>query len=366
MKRIIFIIDSLTSGGAERVMSILANDFAQHAYDITILSKSHSPAFYHLNSKVKLVYPKTVINYRNKLTTIITRFNLYFEIFKFLKKGKPDLVIPFSTTTNGVIIILCKMLKMSVIASEHNNFKLNLNALSNWYIKRYIYPCATMLTVLTERDKNEYYSKFMRNVIVMPNPLSLEPIKKIDLFLRDKVILAVANVSRWEQKGLDKLLEIFSEIAIKYPDWKLKIAGGGNKDYLNELIENFNLNSKVSLPGEVRDIKTLMQKSSIFAMTSRWEGLPMVLIEAMSQGMACIAFDCFTGPGDVITNGFDGILVEDQMNDHFIKRLSDLIENQELRSSLGTNAIKTSKRYLPEKIVKRWYTLIESPLDFHE
>jgi glycosyltransferase involved in cell wall biosynthesis len=82
--------------------------------------------------------------------------------------------------------------------------------------------------------------------------------------------------------------------------------------------------------------------------------------------MACIAFDCFTGPGDIITNRLDGILIEDQDINQFVCGLSELIENQDLRLSLGTNAIETSKKYLPEKIVKRWRNLIENPSAFHE
>jgi glycosyltransferase involved in cell wall biosynthesis len=82
----------------------------------------------------------------------------------------------------------------------------------------------------------------------------------------------------------------------------------------------------------------------------------------MSQGMACIAFDCFTGPGDIITNGFDGILVENQNNIQFVSKISELIENQDLREALGINAIETIKKYLPDKIVQRWYELIEPQL----
>jgi GalNAc-alpha-(1->4)-GalNAc-alpha-(1->3)-diNAcBac-PP-undecaprenol alpha-1,4-N-acetyl-D-galactosaminyltransferase len=364
--RIIFIIDSLCSGGAERVMSVLANNLSDTGYQITILSKVHQPGFYELSENVTLVYPKTEINYKNAITTAFSRMNLYVDIYKYLKNAKPDLVIPFSTTTNGTVIILCKLLGLKVIASEHNNFRLNLKSFPIWFIKRHIYPHANLITVLTERDKNEYYSKFMKNVVVMPNPLPLVPIEKVNLHQRDKIILSAGNLSRWEQKGFDCLLEIFLQIAPKYPQWKLCIAGNGDSTYLTELITKFELNNRVSLLGEIKDIQNIMQRSSIFTMTSRWEGLPMVLLEAMSQGMACIAFDCFTGPGDLITNGSDGILVEDKNIDQFVVGLSKLIEDQDLRLTLGTNAIENSKKYLPEKIVKRWQSMIENSIAYHE
>jgi GalNAc-alpha-(1->4)-GalNAc-alpha-(1->3)-diNAcBac-PP-undecaprenol alpha-1,4-N-acetyl-D-galactosaminyltransferase len=359
--KIIFIIDSLCSGGAERVMSILANNLSYTGHQITILSKVHQPGFYELSENVTLVYPKTKINYRNRITTTLSRISLYIDIYKYLKNAKPDRVIPFLTTTNGTIIILCKLLGLNVIASEHNNFRLNLKSFPVWFIKRHIYPHANLITVLTERDKVEYYNKFMKNVVVMPNPLPLVPIEKVDLRHRDKIILSAGNLLRWEQKGFDRMLEIFSLIAPKYPEWQLHIAGNGDPAYLTEIILKLKIGSQVTLLGEVKDIQGLMQSSSIFALTSRWEGLPMVLLEAMSQGMACIAFDCFTGPGDLITNDSDGILVEDNHFDQFVVRLSKLIEDQELRLTLGTNAIEKSKKYLPEKIVERWLSIIENP-----
>ncbi len=366
MKRIVFITDSLTSGGAERVMSVLANNLVLSGYDIIILSKSQNPVFYDLDHRVKLMYPKTQINYKNKIAALFTRLLLYFEIYRFLKKEKPDLVIPFSTTTNGTIIPICRLQGLNVIACEHNNYKFNIKSFPIWFIKRCIYPHANLLTVLTERDKKEYYGKFMNNVVVMPNPLPFVPDREVNPWQRDKIILAVGNVSRWEQKGFDKLLKIFSQIALKYPEWQLFIAGGGNPDYLAKGIKELKLGNQVSLLGEVKAIRLLMLRSSVFTITSRWEGLPMVLIEAMSQGMACIAFDCFTGPGDIIKNGLDGILVEDQDINQFVGKLSELIENQDLRLSLGINAIENSKKYLPEKVVQKWRSLIENTLAFHE
>jgi glycosyltransferase involved in cell wall biosynthesis len=258
------------------------------------------------------------------------------------------------------------LLGLRVIASEHSNFKVSIKSFPIWFVKRHIYPHANFLTVLTERDKSEYYGRFMKNVVVMLNPLSLVPVKNVNLLKREKIILSIGEVPSWRIKGFDNLLEIFLKISVQYPDWKLVIIGRGDQSYLLDIIQKSNLAGRVSLPGEIKNVQTFMQLSSIYALPSRWEGLPMVLIEAMSQGMACIAFDCFTGPGDIITNRLDGILIEDQDINQFVCGLSELIENQDLRLSLGTNAIETSKKYLPEKIVKRWRNLIENPSAFHE
>jgi GalNAc-alpha-(1->4)-GalNAc-alpha-(1->3)-diNAcBac-PP-undecaprenol alpha-1,4-N-acetyl-D-galactosaminyltransferase len=107
----------------------------------------------------------------------------------------------------------------------------------------------------------------------------------------------------------------------------------------------------------------LFRKSSIFALTSKWEGLPMVLLEAMSQGMACIAFDCFTGPRELITDRSDGILIEDQNFTSFVTGLRELMEDQDLRMNLGEKAIEASKKYLPGEILKNWYNILEKSHD---
>lgn len=358
MKEIYFVTDSLKSGGAERVMSILANEFVNMGYRITILSKAKIFPFYELDEKIEMIYPSKKINYQNKISTFLGRCHLYVEIFQILKKKSPDLVITFSTTTNGSVIPICKILGIPVIASEHTNYRVNIHSFFIHIIKRYIYPKANILTVLTERDRADYYSKFMKNVVVMPNPLPLTPNRNI-VENREDIILAVGGISRWKIKGFDNLLKIFSKISTHYPNWKLMIAGAGAPNKLESLISEYHLEKNVSLLGEVRDIQSLMRTTSIFVLTSRWEGLPMVLIEAMSQGMACIAYDCFTGPGDILTNNKDGILVEDQNQDEFITKLSGLIQSKEKRIQLGLQAIETSKNYLPSKIIEQWKKLIE-------
>ena len=364
--KLTFVIDSLISGGAERVMSVLANRFSESGYDTTIISKAHEPPFYKLGSEVKLVYLNTIVNYRNKATILISRLKLYFDIYNYLKITRPDVVIPFMTNTNGITIIICKILGLNVIASEHNNFKKNLKSFPAWFIKRIIYPHAGLLTVLTERDKNEYYGKFMTNVTVMPNPLPLNPVEYWNEVFREKIILSVGELTRWDQKGFDNLLKVFAQISPRYPEWQLVIAGKGNPVCLTGRIQELGLDRVVSLIGEVTDIQVLMRRSSIFALSSRWEGLPMVLLEAMSQGMACIAFDCFTGPRELITSRYDGILIEDQNINQFVCGVEELIEDQNLRFNLGLKAIETSKNYLPEKILQKWICLIENSVNSHE
>ena len=356
--KLIFVTGGLISGGAERVMSIIANGLSKRGLNISIISKQHLKPFYKLNDSVKVLYPEGNISYNNGFKRFFSRLIVLIDIFKILKFEKPDIVIPFSTTTNGSIIIIAKLLNIKVIASEHSNHKVGLKSPSICFIKRLIYKMTDYLMVLTQRDVDDYYGNFIKNIVVMPNPLALISVNYTNEYQREKTILAVGNVSRWKPKGFDNLLSIFANIQNRIPEYRLVIAGGGDPTYLKQICLELNIENKVEFLGEVNDIEHYLKKASVFTLTSRWEGLPMVLIEAMSQGLPCVAYDCFTGPGDIITNGKDGILVNDQNKEDFGQELISLIKSEKKQTSLSKEAINTVKKYEVNTILDEWEKLL--------
>lgn len=356
--KLIFVTGGLISGGAERVMSIIANGLSERGFNISIISKQRIKPFYKLNDDVKVLYPKGNISYNNGFKRFFSRLALYVEIYKILKLEKPDVIIPFSTSTNGSIIIISKLLGIKVLASEHNNYKVGLKSPSIWFIKRLIYKMTDYLMVLTQRDVDEYYASFIKNIVVMPNPLPLIPVNYNNEYQREKIILAAGNVARWNHKGFDNLLSIFANIDNRIPEYRLVIAGGGDQAFLKNICSNLNIIDKVKFVGEVSNIQVYMQKASVFTLTSRWEGLPMVLIEAMSQGLPCIAYDCFTGPGDIISNGKDGILVNDQNKEDFGQELIYLLNDKDKQLSLSKEAILKAKKYDANTILDKWENLL--------
>lgn len=356
--KLIFVTGGLISGGAERVMSIITNGLSERGFNISIISKQHVKPFYKLNDSVKVIYPEGKISYNKGFKRFFSILIVLIDIFKILKLEKPDVVIPFSTTTNGSIIIISKLLGIKILASEHNNYKVGLNNPSIWFIKRLIYKMSDYLTVLTNRDVDEYYGSFIKNVFVMPNPLPLVPLNSQNESQREKIILAVGNVARWNHKGFDNLLSILANIQNRIAEYKLVIAGGGDPTYLKQICSELNIENKVEFLGEVKDIKHYMQKASVFVLTSRWEGLPMVLIEAMSQGLPCVAYDCFTGPAEIITNGKDGILVNDQNKEDFGQELIYLLNDKDKQLSLSKEAILKVKKYDVNTILDKWEDLL--------
>jgi glycosyltransferase involved in cell wall biosynthesis len=166
----------------------------------------------------------------------------------------------------------------------------------------------------------------------------------------------------WYIKGFDTILDCWQRLASKYPDWVLEIAGDGTEasvDFLKKAIIQRNLTDKVKLLGQIDNMQETLSTTSIFALPSRVEGFPMVLMEAMSQGCACVAYEVGGATYEMINNEEDGLIIPDADIDSFEKGLSRLIENAELREKLSKNALVSIQRFSPSSFMKSWEKLIE-------
>jgi glycosyltransferase involved in cell wall biosynthesis len=220
-----------------------------------------------------------------------------------------------------------------------------------------MYKRADAITVLTSFDI-EYYKNYDANVYVMPNPCSFAPIND-NSHNRTKTIIAVGHLDRYHHKGLDNLLKLMVPIFKDYPDWQLKIAGSGDKGlkFLTKLAKEYKILNNLVFTGFIDNISDLMHESSIFILPSRFEGLPMVLLEAMSQGMACICYNCKTGPSDIIEHNINGLLIEDQNMQMMQNSLKVLLSNEELRNRLSNEGLKSLDKYNISAITEQYETL---------
>ena len=188
----------------------------------------------------------------------------------------------------------------------------------------------------------------------MPNPCDIKQKHKGET--RNKVILAVGRVNQWEIKGFDTLIKAWSQIYNKYPDWKCQIAGDYSDDRLNALrkvVGQKSFNS-VEFIGFRSDIHDYMESCEVFCLSSRIEGMPMTLLEAMNLGCACIAFNCNTGPAEIIEDRKTGLLVRDQDLEDLINKLEHILLDAELRETFRNNAPESLKRYSTEVILNMW------------
>jgi glycosyltransferase involved in cell wall biosynthesis len=218
------------------------------------------------------------------------------------------------------------------------------------------------LTVLTERDRLAYEGLLDGRVRVVRIPNSVRRLEGAHADLTAKVVLAAGRLSR--QKGYDLLIRAFAAVATRHAEWRLRICGEGPRRLeLERLIRELGLEERIALEPPARDLGAEMAGASIFALSSRFEGLPLTLLEAMSKGMAIVSFDCPTGPADVIENRRNGLLVPPGDVDAFATGVRELIEDENLRGRCAAAAVETSRRYAIEAIGPQWEGLFR---DLHE
>ncbi|WP_299782658.1 glycosyltransferase family 4 protein [uncultured Formosa sp.] len=350
--RIHFIISRLKGGGAERVLTLLATAFAKKEnYNISIITLNDCEDFYLIPSSIERISMDYGSIPNHTIKGIVNLSKFYSK-----KENRPDLIISFITLTNFITIIVAKLFGIKIIIEEHNSYlraMQNRRQLTN-FTRKHLYKHADLLTVLTSFDVS-YYETYNVNVRVMPNPCSFLPLTT-QLKAREKTILAVGNLDRYNHKGFDNLIVFIAPILKSNPEWTLKIAGTGDKGFelLTKLVKEHDIEDQVIFTGFVSNISELMQASSIFILSSRFEGLPMVLLEAMSQGMASIAYDCKTGPSDIITNNINGLLIEDQNSEAMQTNLQLLMNDPALRATLAEHAIQSLEKYHIDTIIEQY------------
>lgn len=347
--KIDFITASLNAGGAERVLVLLANYFSENSYCVRIITFNEPDDYSFSPSIIRVKLHHGNIS-NHKIRSLSNLISFYRP-----KNNRPEVMISFITQTSFIAIIVAKLYGLKIIASEHNSFLRSQSPkLLTSFTRTFLYPLANYLTVLTNFDV-DFYQKKGINVVVMPNPCSFNSFNEQNS-TREKFILAVGNLDRYYHKGFDNLLKLIVPVLKNHRDWTLKIVGDGKEgmNFLKQLTNKLNIVDQVVFTGFRKDVNILMQESEIFILSSRYEGLPMVLLEAMSQGMACIAYDCKTGPSDIIKHGINGLLIEDQNMEAMQRGVERLINEQDLRERLKFAANKTVDNYSIDKIAQKW------------
>ena len=349
--KIVFLISSLSSGGAERVLSTLANYFSKN-HNVYVLTFSNEEPFYKLDDNIQHIKLNLLKESTNIIESLKNSIYRLIILKKTLKEIDADINISFMTHTNIISTIASKLNVQKIIISERIAYNFYSSKII-YYLKKIVYPFSNSLVTQTYADKINYL--FLKNVEVIYNPLNIPelPIEK------KNIILAVGRLDK--QKGFDKLIEAFSKI--NSIGWKLYIAGDGvEKKNLIKQIEQLKLDN-VELIGKRKDIFEWYAKSSIFILSSQKEGFPNVLIEAMAFKCAVVSFDCPYGPSEIIKNEVNGILVENQNIEKLALQIQRLINDKDLREKLGNEAIRVREKYSIEKIANQWENLINKVIN---
>ena len=351
--RIMFVIVSMNRGGAENVASVLSNEFVRIGHEVFFVSDKSESEITEYYPLVESVCIEKCFQRKGIVKKIL-------DLRKVIKKYSPDVVLGITPNPSFIAFVASLGTKTHVISTDHDSFerpyKFSLKEYVLKFIVNKIYKC---VTVITDADKKVIGNRVKR-IEVMPNPLSLEPIKK-EIGNRQKKILAVGRLDAWHCKGFDLLINAWSKISEKYPDWTIEIAGEGDagKLYLMNLIKDNNLENSVVLSGFHYDMNRVYQESEIFVLSSRYEGFGMVLIEAMSQGCACIACDYKGRQSEIIEDESQGLCIEPDNVDLLANAIEKMIADETYRRIVQKNSVERSKFYAADKIARKWVKLLQ-------
>lgn len=355
--KVCFVVHDITAiGGIERITVDLANKLLEENKEIFIISyfRTNKEINYKINEKIEI---KFVTNKKTQGKSGSVRRGLqyifsFFTINKFFLKNKFDYIVAQGMPV-AVILFFLNFMKRKIITCEHVNCYY-YNGIVR-YVRNILYKFYFKIIVLTDKDK-EYFARKIKNIECIPNFISNISEKKSNL--NNKVLISVGRLE--EQKGYDILIDICSKFLFRYPEWKLKIFGKGTlKEELQIQIEKHNLENQILLMGTTSKIEEEYLKSDIYIMSSRFEGFPMVLLEAENYGLPMISFNCPNGPDSIIENNINGFLIENFNKEEMQQKIEFLMENEKMRIKMGINSKNKVKMFSSENILKKWNEILK-------
>ena len=353
--KITCVIGTLGGGGAERAMTYLAGGLAERGHEVTVLTLDDSvPDFYPLSDKVRRVRINLPTFKKPSFWGGIPRL---WHLTCAVRKTRPDVVISFMTVS---VLAACWLLRIPYLYADHLDIR-HLAYSFKWRVLRnFLLARAYRVVVLSERDRKFialYHSHWTPAVIYNPALPAPEQGLPRPEFLEagKKYVLAVGRLV--QQKGFDLLLEAWRRVCDDFPDWRLCIIGAGaDEAELKGLAETLDVQYSVQFVPPVQDLPRVYQHAQLYAMSSRAEGFPMVLLEAMACGLPVASFSC-TGPDVIVRDGEDGFLVKPFYTDRLAAKMAELMRDDEKRRQFGGKAREVTSRFSLDKYLDAYEAL---------
>ena len=345
MQNILYVTSNFNSGGGiEKVIAVNSLEFVRRGYTVSVVSLFDSGIFYKNNKLTKLYSLNNVKN-------------MFYKMYMLRKLCKEfDCVICMSMTKLNLLLGPTLIgLPAKVIASEHVSASYSNHMLR--ILKSIIYRSFDVIVSLTDHDAI-FYNKFHRNVCVIRNPVT--PLLTLpDYSVKENIVLSVGHLNK--RKAIDQLINIWSQCDQSLVQkWRLLIVGSGPEySALKKMVIQKNVDKSVFFVGSTTDVGCYYRKAKIFALTSSYEGFPMVLIESMQYGLSLLSYDIETGPKEIINNNTNGFLVPNRMQEYYVKKLELLLSQDSLTKGICGNNIKFARQYHVDNIVESWCALIE-------
>lgn len=353
----------MNTGGAERVASILSNSWVSKGYKVILMPtfSGRGPCFYELSPDVQLIYLADLITIHTK--TWLNQIKRLFTLRQFIRTEQPDVIVSFLYNVNVAAIIASFGLGVPVIICERTDPF--ITPISRWLqiACRFTYPLSKLLIVQTQSVLNKYVTSgwSLKQLAVIANPVTfaMQNIQPSKSNTATKQLISIGRLD--EGKQFDLLISIFSRLAKHHANWTLKIIGDGIlRADLQQQITDLGLESRIELAGPSMMIGEELKQADIFAFTSKHEGFPNALIEAMSEGLPCVAFDCPSGPREITMDGQVALLIPLNDEQAFKLALERLMLDADLRDALGKKGrASVISRFSLDKIMKQWDVLFQ-------
>ncbi len=346
--RVALIVPSLEAGGAERVLALLAPALAARGHEVSLVTLADADTdFYDVAAPVRRVGLGVLEpGRRPPLLRGPSRLR------RWLRREQPDVAVSFILKMNLVTLLAVAGLGVPVIVSERVD-RLYPTAAPLRMLRRTLYPRAATLVVQTDAAARSFAGLAAR-LRTIPNPVPVAPDAPGAAGPDDPpLLLGVGRLH--EQKGFDLLLRAFASLPPELAPWRLELHGEGpRRAELTALAGELGVADRVALPGRTTEIDDVYRRASLFVLSSRWEGFPNVLVEAMARGLPCVSFACPSGPDEIIRDGEDGILVPDGAVEALAGALARAMTSPELRAHLAAAAPAVAERFSVEAVTDRW------------
>lgn len=361
-QRLLFLIDSLEMGGAQRVAANLAAHWASKGYTVAVATVSDTASdFYELDPRIERISLGVAKPSRHLMGAVLNNLRILRVVRRLLKQWQPQVTIAFMTSANVYLALAGWGLPGQKIGSEHIHPPMFPLGRAWEMLRRLAYGRLDHLVALTQpsvawlhsRTRAEHLS-VIGNPISWPLPIQ-SPVRDPNMLLTTsrQRLLAVGRLV--EQKGFDLLIEAFARLAPDFPTWDLVIVGEGPlRAQLHAQITQAGLQDRVFLAGSVGNIGAWYAACDVYVMSSRFEGFGNTLAEALSCGLPAVSFDCETGPSDIIRPGLDGLLVPPGDVKALASALSLLMADEDLRGRFALRAVEARERFSLDRIAGQW------------
>ena len=351
--------DMSRTGGTERVLSIIANELSKqkNKFNIHILSitNENNTSYFNLENEIKndRIFKSKDVNFKKQ----------YFQVVKgirhYIKENNIDILIDVEVIASLFSIPATRFTKTKLISWEHFNFYEDNGSHLRIYARKLAARFSNCIITLTEHDKQNYLNNLdiKGKVEYIYNPI--EEVDDMECNIKSKQIISVGRLTY--QKGFDMLCDVAKVVLKDNKGWKWLILGDGeDKDKLRSKIKEYGLENKLILKGNVSNVEEYYKNSSLYVMTSRFEGLPMTLLEAKTYKLPIVSFNCLTGPSEIVKNNVNGYLINPENVEAMSNKLNILMNDENKLKEFSNNAQIDIEKFKLKPIIERWEKVLIS------